>query len=515
MLRPQRIGIIDIGSNSIRLAIYDQTVQGAYRVIDELREWARLSDKIGKDGRLPDKEIEHLGSILKRFKMLCDAHRATVIRAVATAAIRNARNAEEIVRALERDTELAIEVLSGDEEARLGFVGMINSMSIPDGFLVDVGGGSTEVTLFRDRKRVRSVSFPFGAVNTTRRFAKGGNVSPDTAIQVRRMVERHIAREPWIRQNKGLPLIGIGGTMRTLCKIHQKSRKYSLTLIHNYTMTGEDVERLKQRLLALPLRQRQTIDGLDRERADIIGCGLLILQAIFEFAGCSHYVTSGTGLRDGVLHETLHKGRAEIDDVLEHSVHNLLALHPSAPVAHVRQVNRLAIRLFEDLSGAHGLDPAMKTYLHVASLLYRIGTTVNYYKFARHTFYLMAHSRIDGLTHREIVLCALVASYQSKRQARQWISRHKDLVGEADLAAVVKLGMLLRLAIALDRSETQPVRSVRAAIKRGVLRLFLDCRFPPLIELREVNGLRKDFNKVWQLELQVRRLDRADAASTT
>ncbi len=505
----QRFGIIDIGSNSVRLVIYELVDQNAYRVVDEFKESVRLSAKIGEDGCLPSAEIESLGSILHHFAMLCSAHRVTKIRAVATAAIRNARNREEIVQSLERRIGLPIEVLTGEDEARLGFLGMINTLEIEDGFLIDIGGGSTEVSLFRKRRRVHSVSFPFGAVNTTRRFADDGQVREAEAEQVRDMIQQAVQKEPWIMDNPGLPLIGIGGTMRSLCKISQNRNNYSLPLTHNYTLPNEEVEYLLKWLLPMNAAKRKSVDGISKNRSDIIGCGLLILHTIAKLAGSTQYITSGSGLKDGVFFETLRPARAQIDNVLEQSVQNLLVLHPSVPLQHVKQVQTLADRLFTDLCSSErfSLDESLRYYLEVAALLYRIGTTVDYYKYDKHTFYLLAHSPINGLTHREKILCGLIACFHSKQQTRVLLSKHKDIVSAADLELAVKLGTLLRVAIALDRSETQPIKDVRAVIADSDLHIHLYCKFPPLIEIRELESLTEEFKKAWGLTLhaQVRK----------
>jgi exopolyphosphatase/guanosine-5'-triphosphate,3'-diphosphate pyrophosphatase len=219
----QRIGLIDIGSNSVRLVIYEKTFASGHRVIDESKLTARLSEKMTADGRLPDREIAALAQTLTHFRKLCEANRTSRIRAVATAAIRNAANSREIARRLRRLTGLDIEILTGEEEARFGFLGMISSMDIRDGFLIDIGGGSTELSLFLDRKLIRSVSFPFGSVNTTKLFTQSGHMEPADMARILDMVDGSLARESWIAEHAGLPLIGLGGTIRSLSSITTRS----------------------------------------------------------------------------------------------------------------------------------------------------------------------------------------------------------------------------------------------------------------------------------------------------
>lgn len=499
----ERFGIIDIGSNSIRLVVYERTPEGAYRVIDETKEAARLSERLDKDGRISDADLTYIANTLRRFQLLCEHHGATRIRAAATAAVRNSPDRDKIVQTLNRETGLPIEVLSGEEEARLGFLGMINTIDLADGLVVDIGGGSTEVLLFRDRAVVNSVSFPFGAVNTMKRFGNDGDIDAEAAGRIADMVGKALADEPWIAAAAGLPLIGLGGTVRSLCKIDQRERKYSLPLTHHYQMTAEDTEEWVGRLLSLTYEQRKRIEGLSKDRADIIVPGLLILHTVFRAANASHYVVSGSGLRDGIFFETLRPEAPQFSDVLEHSVHNLLALHPAVSKKHVYQVERLAMKLFADLGEQHGLNHRAGTYLHVAALLYRIGITINFYNYQKHTYYLLAHSRVDGLTHREILLCALIASFKSEKRLRPLFAEHRDVLGEADFSMIVRLGALLQLAVALDRSATQPVAAVAAQPIGRELRLTVAYRHTWAIEKREVETLSKDFAKQWGFKLRI------------
>jgi exopolyphosphatase/guanosine-5'-triphosphate,3'-diphosphate pyrophosphatase len=504
MPNSRRIGIVDIGSNSIRLVIYEINSMHAYRVIGEFKQSARLSQRIGADNKIHSRDIQAIIDILNQFKRICDDNQVAEIRAAATAAIRNAANTKEVVEALQKQSGLAVELLSGEDEARIGFLGMIHSLDIEDGILIDIGGGSTEVTIFRDRKLLKSVSFPFGAVNTTRRFSSQGDFSEDQLKSIRHMVLDAISEEPWIKQHPGLPLIGLGGTIRTLSKIDQKKRRYSLPITHNYNIPAEHMDELVEWLPALPNQKRKKVDGLTKDRFDIIVPGMLILHTLFQAAGASHYVVSGAGLRDGLFYESHLAGRSHVDDnLLEQSIRNLLGLHSSAPAAHLESVARNARALFDALQNRHELDDRSRQLLFSAALLYRIGVSVNYYQFTKHSFYLISQSRLDGFSHREILLCASIASYKTKTRAQQTYMQHKDILLESDVDRITLLGTILQLAVALDISETQTITSLKADADHKALQVKIQTKYDPSAELGEVDTLQKEFNKVWGLKLNV------------
>jgi exopolyphosphatase / guanosine-5'-triphosphate,3'-diphosphate pyrophosphatase len=503
-----RIGIIDIGSNSIRLVVYELSPDRAYRVIDEGKASARLSGKITEDGLLEPSGIRSVIDILNQFKLLCSAHQASTIKTVATAAIRNAVNRDEIVSRVNEETGILIEVLSGEEEARYGFLGMINTIDIADGFLVDIGGGSTEVSLFIGRRLLHSISIPFGSVNVAKRFTQNGELSDADVVRIRRTITQALENHPWVRSFPGLPLVGLGGTIRSVCKIHQRQHKYSMPTSHNYTMQSGDVNALLDKLSDIPLAKRKKVDGLSADRADIIVPGLIILSTICLITEASHYQVCASGLRDGLFYEILHSGQPMPSDILLASVYNLLALNPYINVLHVQQVQQIALELFDALHEQGSfLDSRARRYLSIASLLYRIGISVHYHDFRQHTFYQIAYSRIDGLSHREIILCALIASFKTKGRARQLSLPYKELLDDSDLNLVCKLGVLLNAAIALDRSETQPIEALKARLDQT--ELIAVCRFRrnPELELRYLREASKDFTKEWGLNLHIEKAE--------
>lgn len=505
MNNSRRIGIIDIGSNSIRLAIYELHDNGAYRVIGEFKESARLSQRIGPDGGLPPVEIQSIVRILLQFRRICDAHGVTDYRAAATAAIRNASNARQIADTLSTQSGFQVEILSGEDEARLGFLGMIQTMDIPDGFLVDIGGGSTEISLFRNRKLLHSVSFPFGAVNTTRKFAPSGEFQPEQLIHIRQMVLDALSLHPWIGQTPGLPLVGLGGGVRTLSKINQRKRKYSLPITHHYVVSPEEMDELAAWLPSMPGERRKKVDGLSKDRYDIIVPGIIILQTVFQAAGASHYVVSGAGLRDGLFFESFSRPETGYAHIAERSADHYLSLHSTAPETHIVRVYQTSLKLFDVLARAqkHRYDTRKRLCLGIAAKLYRIGASLQYYQFPKHTFHMIAHTRIDGLTHLELLSCALIASYKTKNRTRQTVLQYKDIVSEADIEYICKLGVLVRLAIALDASETQALELESATVEDSSMNLLLKRKHDPSVEYREVEGVQKEFKKLWGLQLNL------------
>ncbi|OBR68527.1 phosphatase [Paenibacillus oryzae] len=497
----QRIGIIDIGSNSIRLVVYERTVSGAHRVVDGSKRSARLSGKMDAQGCLPDEHIGDLIDTLHHFSLICSHHGVGHIRAVATAAIRNATNSAAILESIKSETGLHIELLSGVQEASYGFLGMINSLRIDEGYLIDIGGGSTEITLFRNRDIVHSVSFPFGCVSLNHRFDSKNGLSEDQLKQLEELVADAIKDHPWIVQHPGLPLVGVGGTARALGKLHQGAVDYPFNSTHNYMIQGEQVDELFHSTRNLPLERRRKLPGLSKDRADVIVPGIAVIRTIFRMAKTTHYRICGAGLRDGLFHSTRFPNKPKLDDPLTYSLKNISSLHTEAPRQHVLQVNRLATELLDALQTHERQNDEAAILLDAASQLYRIGAAIDYYDYATHSFYLILHSHLNGLTHREIIMIAAIASYRSKGKSKNQLAPYRVLLSEDDLELVARFGVLLQLAAALDRSETQSIGRIQ--VRMAGRQLLLSPVLPRghlSVERREVEELAQEFKKLWGLE---------------
>ncbi|MGG1635445.1 Ppx/GppA family phosphatase [Paenibacillus sp. NRS-1760] len=494
----QRIGIIDIGSNSVRLVVYEKTANGAHRVADSSKRPARLSERIDENGCLPGTAIDDLIDTLNHFTMICTHNHTSHIRAVATAAIRNANNRSEILARIHSATGLSIELLTGEDEASYGFLGMINSLKIRDGLLIDIGGGSTELSLFRNRVLVHSVSFPFGCVSFNKRFGTKGTLQDEDLKALEAIVAEAARNETWIGETAGLPLVGVGGTVRALGKMHQAAYKYPFPQTHNYPITSEHIDELFHQMRKLPLDKRRKLPGLSKDRADVVVPGVAILRVLFRATKATYYRICGAGLRDGLFHATRFPNRPKLDDVLKYSLTNLSALHPEAPKQHVLQVNRISLEIYDVLNYVYPLTPQSRVLLDTASQLFRIGASIDYYEYARHSFYLIVNSQLNGLTHREMIMTAAIASYKSKGRARQHISEYKELLNESDLEVIYKLGSLLQLSAALDRGETQAIAQLNVQLS-GIQLLLrpVQPRGTLAVERREVEELASEFKKLW------------------
>ncbi|MCC3375897.1 Ppx/GppA phosphatase family protein [Cohnella sp. REN36] len=499
----QVTGVIDIGSNTVRLAVFQLQDNGAFRVIDQGRWPARLSQKLGADGRLPVETVAELGEVLRHFRRICRMHGADRVRAVATAAIRQAANRHQVLQTLYEETGLEIELLSGEDEARLGSAAVMRTMDLQDAFVVDIGGGSTEITLLRGREIVAAVSYPIGCVNTASRFGlSGGPLSPSALEAMMSDIRDKLLRSEWLSRHPGLPLVGLGGTVRALAKLRQRTDEYPYAHLHGYELSTRVVDASLELLSAMPLDKRRKFPGLSKDRADVIVPGLAILSSVARASKSSRLVVCGAGLRDGLFYETCLPlpETPGAHQVLEESIRNLTALYPGATEGHLNQIRRLALALFDRLAPGAGIPASVRRLLDAAARLCRIGAVIDFNDSADHTFYMLMHAHWNGLSHREKLLTAAIASYRGPIPLRRKLTPYRSLLREGDLETVVRLGSLLQLAAALDRSEAQAIDALDVSVAKGNrLRLEASANHPLPMERMEVDALAKLFKKSWGL----------------
>lgn len=501
----QRIAIIDIGSNSARLVISHIYKNGSYNMVYNQKEALRLSQKVNKENMLTEEAFTSTLETMKSFAYMCKIYHAEKIIAVATAAIRNAHNGGQLVQQVAEETGINLKIIPGTTEAFISYLGVINTLDVKDGIIFDLGGGSTELILFKDRKIQESVSLPLGAVNTTSMFNTRNEMAPTTLSKLSGYLQAKLDQYPWVKQ-KGLPLIGVGGTARTIAKIIQRSKKYPVTKIHNYAYSVPIFEEYFTMLKDTNLEQRRKISGLSSERSDIILAGSAIIYNLLQATGCTNVITSGCGLREGLFFEYYAKEKnvpMVADNILERSRENILHLY-TTDTAHARHITSLALSMFDSWKELHGLSDTYRPLLETAALLHDIGITINFYSHARHSAYMIQNAQIFGLTHQQQLIAAAVAGWHNGVSKNYFRTRvHKELISEANWKVINKLALLLALAESMDYTQTSSIHCVQPSLDKKCAQLHICAHGNPSIEMHELNRQLSWFKKTFEVDLKV------------
>nr|VFK25722.1 MAG: Ppx/GppA phosphatase [Candidatus Kentron sp. MB]VFK29711.1 MAG: Ppx/GppA phosphatase [Candidatus Kentron sp. MB]VFK74879.1 MAG: Ppx/GppA phosphatase [Candidatus Kentron sp. MB] len=459
---PQRAAIIDLGSNTTRLVIYEYEPGKWFNLTDEVREVVRLREGMGNTNVLRGVAIDRSLNALRMFRTLCNVVEVEDVTVVTTSAVRDAENRDSFLARAKTDTGWDLRILSGEEEGYYGALGAINSTGLREGFVVDMGGGSAQVTEVRDGFPQRCVSLPLGALRLTELFLSAQEeVSIEKVSALQGFVREQLAPLDWFQAGADDELVMIGGTIRNLAQIDQERRKYPLDSVHAYEFPAENLHIISDHLWRIPSKKRHNVPGLRLDRADIIHAGALAFSVIFKHSGFRSATISRYGLREGVFceHFLADQSRPIIDDLRRFSVFSLARAF-AGNEAHSRHVAYLALRMFDDLLPIHKLDARYRDLLWAAGILHDVGTTIGYDYHHHHSSYIVLNHTLPGYTPRELALISLLCRYhrsKGKPKPRRLVS----LLLRKDKRALRILAGILRLCEYLERGRRRVIRDLR------------------------------------------------------
>jgi exopolyphosphatase/guanosine-5'-triphosphate,3'-diphosphate pyrophosphatase len=464
----QRTAIIDVGSNSFRLIVMTYLRGYHFQLTDEVRESVRLVQGLGATGRLSREAMAHAVDVMRLYAAFCRASGIEDILAVATSAVREASNRAEFLSRVQRETGIRVRLLSGEEEAYYGYLAAVNSTTLRDGFVIDLGGGSLEITRVEDRLPRESISLTLGAVRTTEDWLPNIPPTKEQVTRLRKHIRDQLAPLDWFRLKGADQLVAQGGSLRNLARIAQKQRNYPLDELHGYELPAADVRKIAKQLEGMTLAERLRMSGMKPDRADIALAAAIVIEECLRHAEAESLLVCSQGLREGLFYERFFNGNADpsappmFENVREASVINVAHLYHFQE-RHARHVAHLSLSMFDQLAALEN-DPerfsaAERELLWAACILHDIGMNIDYNDHHRHSYYLILNSGLPGFTHRELALIALAAKYH--RKGTPSTAEIGAVLQTGDEARLLRMTALLRLAEQLDRSRDGAVSDVR------------------------------------------------------
>jgi len=470
---------IDIGTNSVHLLVAEVGQEGEFSVLTTDKETVRLGDGPGDIHLLADGAIERGVAALQRFKAIADSFDATTY-AVATSAVREAENGSTFV---ERAAEVGVQVdvISGPEEARLIHLGVLQALPIFDQqlLLVDIGGGSTEFLVGKSGRSLGARSLRIGHLRLTNRFFRGGEIDAESVEACQVYARSFIV--PAVTSLKRLgyqTAVGSSGTAEALGDmIRLRTHGEAVGAGIDTVITNGALDELLTELtrFATPEERVAGVKGLADKRADVIVAGAILMREIFRAFGVERMVTSPYALREGVLLDRtlgIESGSLRLADLRRDSLMRMVETFDEDQ-SHVLHATQLALDLFDQLAGLHGLGPADRELLEAAGLLHNVGLFVSHAAHHQHSEYIIANSdQLTGYTEREVAVIAQVARYHRRSAPKKSHTRFMAL-SATDQQRVRWLAGILRIAIALDRTRSALVESLSVDDDSETLRIVV------------------------------------------
>ena len=457
----QCTAIIDIGSNSMRMAVFQKTSRFAFHILHEVKSSVRLSEHAYKNGgNLQDEPMERTSLAIGEFLSIARSFGARKILCVATSALRDAPNASTFLSRIQRQHNLSIKVISGEREAYLGGIACANLLpSLRDAITVDVGGGSSEFAFLRNGKVEQLFSLNIGTVRIKELFFDINDINGATIY-----IDEALKQLPNFNTNT---LIGIGGTFRALTRAMMKKEDYPLKKLHAYTTNTNTFLRFTTQILeAGPKKLRSMF--IKPDRFDTIKPGSLILERIIRHLTMQTVICSGVGVREGVFLSDLLRNSGDCFPAnYNPSVRYLLdtyGLHSD----HALQCAHLSKRLFELLHETLKIDPTYKQELTIAAKLLSIGVDIRYYAYQRHSHYLAMNILDYALTHKQIALISHLLLFKKGHTSSELVIKGSYGVLLPDNATLNALSSLLWLSHILLASRVN-ASELSLVLEKGAL----------------------------------------------
>jgi exopolyphosphatase/guanosine-5'-triphosphate,3'-diphosphate pyrophosphatase len=466
----KRLAAIDVGTNSIKLLVAAVDEDGSLEILSREKALVRLGSETLSTGRLSPEAIEAAASTIEQFPRSVEAQGAELVRTVATCAVREATNSSEFIEEVRRRTGVTIDVVSGEEEARL--INLAVRSEFPSRldplFMVDIGGGSTEFVISNGSRVLLTESLPLGVVRLAGRYLRSDPLNDRDRKAMKKEI-RAVAKKAAqaVRKTGFKTCVGSSGTIQSLSLVFDGAILGREAPVSGHrTLTRKGLKKVNRLLRRTTEKEKLRIAGLDPRRRDIATPGGILLAWILKRTGAESIVVGERGLREGILLDyTSQIGqKRDIDrDVRARSIDRLLR-RGNAEVLHAAHVARVALEIFDKTHSLHQLTATEREWLQYGALLHDIGCYVGYARHQRHSYYLITHGDLPGFSAEEVEVIASLARYHKgggpKARHENWQRLNPYL-----RPVVEKLAALLRIADGLDRSHRQLVTEVGCRVR--------------------------------------------------
>jgi exopolyphosphatase/guanosine-5'-triphosphate,3'-diphosphate pyrophosphatase len=500
--RPGRqLGVIDLGSNTARFVLFDTSPVGTVRAGYEAKEVPRLGEGTGPEGQLSDEAIRRGTAAVRRFAKLVRVLGVPRTLAVATSAVRDAPNGGEFVRSVERATGLLLRTLSGAEESRYAYLGVASAWELDTDVVCDLGGGSLQLAEVRRGELRATVSLPLGVLRLTQRFFEHDPPKKRETDELRAHVRAALGAVFETFGDRPHRLFAVGGTVRALARAAIDFREWPIGRVHGYPLWESDVDALGELLGEMTADKRRAVPGVGSDRADVVLAGVVVFKELLRAAHAERIVVSGTGIREGIALEAVGaKLPAPAVTLAERS-----AVAASESFAfrldHGRAVAAVALELYQVLAPRFKWEEGESIALRVAGWMHDSGTSIDLWRHAHHSAYLIQNYLIMGLDQREILLASMAAYvHEGGTLPSEWKKGFLPILSGEDIETALRLGAIVEVA-----ELTEPFRPRFSS--SGEVRAVSLAFSPPTstaVPARLVEKVTKTLQRALGIEVKVR-----------
>ncbi|MGD0597950.1 MAG: Ppx/GppA phosphatase family protein [Sedimentisphaerales bacterium] len=503
------LGAIDIGSNSIRMAIAQAMPDGKIEILERLQRGVRLGQDTFRTGRIRGTTMRATVLILRDFMNVLKLYNADVVKVVATSAVREAGNSDAFLDRILMATGFEVDIINSSDESRLTVAAVRQEvgrkqLTKQSSVIVEVGGGNTEINVLRKGQIATSRNLAIGSI----RLQELLSTSTESADRASDMIRQQVAGI--ISSMKGLLRLGqvrsfyaVGGDARWAAE--RVGRRAKIANLRS--VSRRDLDKLVSKSRHYTADKLSKIYGLPFSEAETLIPALLVYQVLLKSTGAGEIIVSNVSMRDGLLLDLARQAAGSVEksayeDIIRSATS--MAKKYGVDLKHATHTRQTSVRLFDELAAEHVLDKRCRLLLEVAALLHEIGTFVSGRAYHKHSFYLIANSEISGLTQDELQLVAHVARYHRRSRPKPAHIEYMAMPRERRMTTN-KLAALLRVADALDASRTQHVRNINCRISDEYLQIITPTTADVSLEERMLAMQGDLFEDIYGLQIRLER----------
>ena len=510
---PLLIGALDAGSNAIRAVVARASSATEIRELANARWAVRLGHGVFTRRRMDSRTMSRAIETFVQFRNMLDRYGVTQYSAVATSAVREAANRDTLISRILREAGVELTAINATEEARLVREAVFASAGgrFAPRAIIDLGGGSLEISFLRGKKVERALALPLGTVRLMEMFDQAGSFTPESFARLRRYILSMLrSHSRSVLRMRRATVVACGGNAEALARLAPGPRVAGFN-----TLSLSSLEDRLWRILGLDVEERMQALGVRRDRAEVIGVAAVVFSTLGEWLKTRQLVVPGVGVREGILHDlaaahfgpaTAHDERAE---ALRQQARRFAArMHSDA--AHCEQVRRLAAQLFDQLAPVHELPPSQRVPLEMGALLHEVGLAVNPRDYHKHGEYLVRHADIPGLGRHQQALIACLVRYQGDAVPKAHHRLYRAMA-PAERDRVRQLVALLRIAVALDANRTQAIRRIETRFQGNTAWIRVAAAADVRIDFQELRRKARLFEKEFGVHVRIGRARRQAA----
>ena len=515
-----KLAVLDIGTNSIHMVLAEVQPDYSYKILDRFKDMTRLGDGVFTSRRLSDQAMMRGLEVIRTLVNLARNKGYEQIEGVATSAVREARNGGEFLDHVMQQTGLTVRVITGAEEARLIFLGVQNSVALPESptLVIDIGGGSVEVIVGNREAIFQARSLKLGAIRLKDLYLSKTPPSKamlrDLEVAVTAQLKNALGSYKTKRVEQIIATSGMAGNLAEVIHLQRTGRP--LPQLNLARVSAKDIAAVEKRLAGASLKTRLAMPGLDPKRVDTLLPAAIVFRILLELLQKTELTLCDKAIREGIIYDFIqrHHDRIQAErDIPDVRKRNILALAHRCHVSetHALHVAGLALRLFDQTKALHGFGQREREWLEGAAILHDIGYMINSRQHHKHAYYLIKNSDLSGFTAEEIDLIANIARYHRRSVPTR---KHDEftVLPEGSQRVINVLSALLRIADGLDRSQFSVVQNIDVKVGKTVV-ITAQVSGDAELEIWAARGRSDLFEKVFKRPVQFMTTTRDDDAT--